>query len=61
MKFLIAVGSEKYSAPTLQVGMNVASAFNASVTVVKVEPQISEHSASHVKLAQERMGEWHTH
>jgi len=58
MKFLIAVGSEKYSAPTLQAGMNVASAFNASVTVVKVEPQISEHSASHVKLAQERMGEW---
>ena len=58
MKFLIAVGSEKYSAPTLQVGMNVASAFNASVTVVKVGPRISEYSASHVKLAQERMGEW---
>ena len=58
MKFLIAVGSEKYSGPTLQAGMKVASAFNASVTVVKVGPRISEYSASHVKLAQERMGEW---
>ena len=58
MKFLIAVGSEKYSGPTLRVGMKVASAFNASVTVVKVGPWISEYSASHVKLAQERMGEW---
>ena len=58
MKFLIAVGSEKYSGPTLRVGMEVASAFNASVTVVKVGSRISEYSASHVKLAQERMGEW---
>ena len=58
MKFLIAVGSEKYSGPTLRVGMKVASAFNASVTVVKVGSRISEYSASHVKLAQERMGEW---
>ena len=58
MKFLIAVGSEKYSAPTLQLGMEVASAFNASVTVVKVGSRISEYSASLVKLAHERMGEW---
>jgi len=58
MKFLIAVGSEQYSGPTLRVGMEVASAFNASVTVVKVGSRISEYSASHVKLAQERMGEW---
>jgi len=58
MKFLIAVGSEDYSGPTLRVGMEVASAFNASVTVVKVGPKISEHSASQVKLTQERLGEW---
>ena len=58
MKFLIAVGSQEYSGPTLRVGMEVAAAFNASVTVVKVGPRISEHSASDVNLAQERMGEW---
>jgi len=58
VKFLIAIGSEKYSEPTLQVGMKVASAFNASVTVVKVGSRISEYSASYVKLAQERMDEW---
>ena len=58
MKFLIAVGSEDYSGPTLRVGMEVASAFNASVTVVKVGPKISEYSASQIKLTQERLGEW---
>jgi len=58
MKFLIAVGSEDYSGPTLRVGMEVASAFNASVTVIKVGPKISEHSVSQVKLTQERLGEW---
>jgi len=58
MKFLIAVGSEDYSGPTLRVGMEVASAFNASVTVIKVGPKISEHSVSQVKLTQERLEEW---
>ena len=43
MKFLIAVGSQEYSGPTLRVGMEVAAAFYASVTVVKVGPRISEH------------------
>ena len=38
--------------------MKVASAFNASVTVVKVGSRVSEYSASYVKLAQERMDEW---
>ncbi|MDP6684419.1 MAG: universal stress protein [Candidatus Marinimicrobia bacterium] len=58
MKFLIAVGSEEYSGPTLRVGMEIADAFKASVTVLKVGPRISEYSASQVKLAQERMEEW---
>ena len=30
MKILIAVGSKEFSGPTLQVGMKVAKAFNAS-------------------------------
>lgn len=58
MKFLIAVGSEEYSGPTLRVGMEIADAFKASVTVLKVGPRISEYSVSQVKLAQERMEEW---
>jgi len=58
MKFLIAVGSQDYSGPTLSVGMKVAAAFNASVTVVKVGPKISEYSSSQVKLARGRMEEW---
>ena len=58
MKFLIAVGSQEYSGPTLRVGMEVAASFNGSVTVVKVGSRISEYSASHGKLAQERMGKW---
>lgn len=58
MKFLIAIGSQEFSGPTLRMGMQVASAFNASVTVVKVGPKISDYSAAHVRLAQERMEKW---
>ena len=58
MKCLIAVGSQEYSEPTLRVGMQVAKAFKAAVTIVYVGPKVSEFSASQVRFAQERMEEW---
>jgi len=58
MKILIAVGSKKYSGPTLQVGMKVAQAFNASATIVDVGAKVSEFSSKVVGLAQERMESW---
>ncbi len=58
MKILIAVGSKKYSGPTLRVGMQVARAFNASATIVDVGEKVSEFSAKVVGLAQERMESW---
>ncbi len=58
MKFLIAVGSKTYSEPTLRVGMQVAKAFNASVTILYVGPKISAFSSSEVRLAQESMERW---
>lgn len=58
MKFLIAVGSKKYSEPTLRVGMQVAKAFGASVTILYVGQKVSAFSSSEVRLAQESMERW---
>jgi nucleotide-binding universal stress UspA family protein len=58
MKFLIAIGSKKYSGPTLEVGMRVANAFNAEVTIVYVGEKISAFSTSEVLMAQENLQNW---
>ena len=58
MKILIAVSNQEFSAPTLSIGMKVSSAFNASVTILKVGPRISEFSTSHVKLTRNIMEKW---
>lgn len=58
MKFLIAIGSREYSESTLRVGMQVARALEASVTIVYVGPKISSFSTHDVKLAQESLERW---
>ncbi len=58
MKFLIAIGSKEYSEPTLELGMRVAKAFNAGVTIVYVGEKISAFSTSEVQLAQENLENW---
>lgn len=58
MKILIAISSKEYSAPTLQVGMMAAKAFNASVTIAYVGQKISAFGTSDVGLAQESNAKW---
>ncbi len=58
MKILIAIGSKDYSEPTLQLGMRVAKAFNAAVTIVYVGDRISAFSTSEVLMAQENLENW---
>jgi nucleotide-binding universal stress UspA family protein len=58
MKILIAVGSKEYSGPTLQVGMKVAKAFNASTTIVDVGEKIGKLGSKVIGLAQERLESW---
>ncbi|MFQ6604638.1 MAG: universal stress protein [Fidelibacterota bacterium] len=58
MKFLIAIGSKEYSEPTLRIGMRVARAFKASVTICYVGPRISAFSTHEVQLAQESLERW---
>jgi len=58
MKILIAISSKEYSKPTLQVGMKIAQAFNASTTIVDVGEKISEFSSKVVSLAHDRMESW---
>ncbi|MFQ6677103.1 MAG: universal stress protein [Fidelibacterota bacterium] len=58
MKILIAVSSKEYSKSTLQVGMKIAQAFNASTTIVDVGEKISEFSSKVVSMAHDRMESW---
>ena len=58
MKILIAVGSKKYSGPTLRVGMKVSHAFKASTTIVDVGEKVSSFNTKVVGLAQDRMESW---
>ena len=58
MKILIAIGSKHYSEPTLHLGMKVAQAFNAKVTIIDVGEKISEFSSQLVELAHDQMESW---
>jgi nucleotide-binding universal stress UspA family protein len=58
MKILIAIGSKKFSKPTLRLGMKVAQAFNAKTTIIDVGEKISEFSSHLVELAQDQMESW---
>ena len=58
MKILIAIGSKHYSEPTLHLGMKVAQAFNAKVTIIDVGEKISKFSSQLVELAQDQMESW---
>ncbi len=54
MKLLIAISSKEYSEPTLRIGLDIARAFNADVTIACVSAQLS----SEVRLALESMERW---
>jgi len=58
MNFLIAIGSKEYSGPTLKLGMRVARAFGANVTIAYVGEKIGAFSTSEVRLAQENLDKW---
>ena len=58
MKILIAIGSKHYSEPKLHLGMKVAQAFNAKVTIIDVGEKISEFSSQLVELAHDQMESW---
>ena len=58
MKILIAISSKEYSKPTLQVGMWIAKAFNASVTIAYVGRKISAFATNDIGLAQESIAKW---
>ena len=45
MKILIAIGSKKYSKPTIHLGMQVAQAFKAKTTIIDDGEKVSEFSS----------------
>ena len=58
MKILIAVSSKEYSSSTLNTGLKVSKAFNASTTIIDVGEKVSEYNSKIVDLAQEQMVAW---
>ena len=53
MKILIGISSKKYSEPTLDVGMRIASILNSSTTILDVGGKINEFSYKDVSIANE--------
>jgi len=58
VKFLIAVSSEQYSQPTLNIGMRLANAFKARVTIVYVEPAVTSLYADGMSMTRETLEKW---
>ena len=58
MKILIPVSSKEYSKSTLNMGMQVAKAFNASTTILDVGEKINDFGLKDVSLLRERMESW---
>lgn len=58
MRFLIAIASKEYSEPTLKIGLEVARALKACVTIACVGQKPSSFARNHVRLAQESMERW---
>lgn len=58
MKILIAISSKEYSGPTLDVGMNIARALNASTTILDVGKKINELSIKDISITNELMDTW---
>ena len=58
MKILIGISSKKYSEPTLDVGMRIASILKSSTTILDVGGKINEFSYKDVSIANELMESW---
>ena len=58
MKILIAISSKEYSGPTLDVGMNIARALNASTTILAVGEKINELIIKDISITNELMDTW---
>ena len=50
MNILIAIGGKEYSKPTLDLGMKVANALEATTTIAYVGKKISQFSEKDVRL-----------
>ncbi|NQU28032.1 MAG: universal stress protein [Candidatus Marinimicrobia bacterium] len=58
MRLLIAISSKEYSEATLKIGLEIARAFKACVTIACVSPKSSSFTRDQVRLAQESMERW---
>ncbi len=55
MNILIAIGGKEYSKPTLDLGMKVANAFEATTTIAYVGKKISQFSEKDVSVVHQNL------
>ena len=55
MNILIAIGGKEYSKPTLDLGMNIANAFEATTTIAYVGKRISQFSEKDVSVVHQNL------
>ena len=58
MKFLIAVGSKEYSKNTLHLGVQIAKAFDAHISIVYVGPKERKLFEGEVDLVRDNLEKW---
>ena len=55
MNILIAIGGKEYSKPTLDLGMKIANAFEATTTIAYVGKRISQFSEKDVSVVHQNL------
>ena len=61
MKFLLAVSSSEYSAPTLELGARIAQTFEADLGVIFIGEKPNQFYGGHISLAHGNMSRWDLH
>ena len=55
MNILIAIGGKEYSKPTLDLGMKISNAFEATTTIAYVGKKISQFSEKDVSVVHQNL------
>ena len=61
MKFLLAISSSQYSAPTLKLGAEIARVFGAELNIVYVGPKTNSFQEGPLDLARTSLSQWNIH
>ena len=58
MHFLVCIGGEHYSRDTLKLGIQLASALQADLSILYVRPRVSSQFKSELRISRQKLEEW---